>query len=279
MISAKARRLLTLPLFLLLLCLLPGPSPAATLSDLFGKQELDEAERAETIERIQSIQEKLELLQEKLKALERRKAAKEAAERADAAQGVIAATPVEINWSPVDETTTDPGPFGLYTYLLFNGELSDSAAVGILEDFILTIETLPDNDIPATLANRFLVPVEKPQSLVSLGRQPYDFKLNETYLKRLGMTGDLQKGPVLVSSRGPIDPYASGDVPAFLAVSIGHQAPERAAQLAGIWNRQEVDAVSDPEQPISRLFWELIDGAGPIQVVHNQQHVTVTLPD
>ena len=251
----------------------------ATLGDLFGKQEVDEAEREETIERIQSIQEKLELLQEKLRALERRKAAKQAAQRAEEAKDVISATPIQINWTPVDETTTNPGEFGMYTYLLFKGELSNSAAIGILEDFILTIETLPENDIPPVLANRFLVPVEKPQSLVSLGRQPYDFKLNETYLKRLGVPGDLPNGPILVSTKEPIDPYADDDVPLYLAVSLGHQTPERAAELARAWNQQENDPVADAEHPVSKLFWQIIDGAGPTSVQRNQQRITVSLPN
>ena len=56
---------------------------AADLDDLFGKKEIDEEERAETIERIESIQEKLKLLQEKLRALERRKSYREAAQKAE----------------------------------------------------------------------------------------------------------------------------------------------------------------------------------------------------
>lgn len=279
MFTAKTWRLQPLVLIMIVLFTLPTLATAANLGDLFGKKELDEAEREETIERIQSIQEKLELLQDKLRALERRKAAKEAARRAEEAQGAISATPVQINWSAVDETTTDPGEFGIYTYLLFNGELSNSAAVGVLEDFILTIETLPQNDIPPVLANRFLVPVEKPQSLVSLGRQPYDFKLNETYLRRLGIPADLPDGPILVSMSQPLDPYAVDDVPPYLAVSLGQQTPERAAELARIWDQQEKDAVTNPEHPVAGLFWQVIDGAGPTEVRRNQQRITVSLPN
>ena len=279
MFTVKVWRLQPLILIMIVLFTLPTLGTAATLGDLFGKQEVDEAEREETIERIQSIQEKLELLQEKLRALERRKAAKQAAQRAEEAKDVISATPIQINWTPVDETTTNPGEFGMYTYLLFKGELSNSAAIGILEDFILTIETLPENDIPPVLANRFLVPVEKPQSLVSLGRQPYDFKLNETYLKRLGVPGDLPNGPILVSTKEPIDPYADDDVPLYLAVSLGHQTPERAAELARTWNQQENDPVADAEHPVSKLFWQIIDGAGPTMVQRNQQRITVSLPN
>ena len=279
MITAKTRRRRPLVLMITFLFALTNLANAATLGDLFGEKEVDEAERQETIERILSIQEKLELLQEKLRALERRKAAKEAVQTSEAAEGVLPATPVQVNWTPVDESTTTPGEFGLYTYLLFQGDISNSAAVGILEDFILTIETLPGNDIPPALANRFLVPVEKPQSLVSLGRQPYDFKLNETYLRRLGLGGDLPNGPILVSMRQPIDPYATDDVPPFLAVSLGHQTPERTAELAETWNQQEKDPVAVAGHPVAKLFWQVIDGAGPTRVQRNQQRITVSLPN
>jgi hypothetical protein len=167
----------------------------------------------------------------------------------------------------------------LYTYLLFKGDISNSDAVGILEDFILTIETLPGNDIPPVLGNRFLVPVEKPQSLVSLGRQPYDFKLNDTYLRRLGLGAELPNGPILVSMRAPIDPYAADDIPPYLAVSLGHQTPERAAELARTWNQQEKDPVAVAEHPVSGLFWKVIDGVGPTRVERNQQRITVSLPN
>jgi hypothetical protein len=250
----------------------------AGISDMFGKKELDETERKETIERIESIQEKLKLLQDKLRALERRKAAKEAAQRAKDATGAIPAVPVQINWLPVDETMTNPGEFGLYTYLLFKGDLTNTAAVGALEDFILTIETLPGNDIPDSLANRFLVPVEKPQSMVNLGRQPYDFKLNKTYISRLGLQEDLPDGPILVSTREAIDPYGDGNVPAFLAVSFGQQSPQRALTLAKIWHDQEKDSIACKGHPVSELFWNVLNGAGPTQVVNEQQHIQVMLP-
>ena len=279
MFTGKTWRHQPLVLSIILLFALTALANAATLGDLFGEKEIDEAERAETIERIQSIQEKLELLQDKLRALERRKAAKEAAQKADEAKGALPATPVQVNWTPVDESMTNPGEFGLYTYLLFQGDISNSAAVGVLEDFILTIETLPGNDIPPALANRFLVPVEKPQSLVNLGRQPYDFKLNETYLRRLGLGGNLPNGPILVSVREPIDPYATDDVPPFLAVSLGHQTPERTAELAETWNQQEKDPVAVAEHPVAKLFWQVIDGAGPTRVQRNQQRITVALPN
>ena len=260
---------------ILLLSVLPA---FAGVNDLFGKKELDETERQETIERIDSIQEKLKLLQDKLRALERRKAAKTAAQKSEESAGVLSATPVQINWQPIDDSVTNPGEFGLYTYLLFKGDLSDSSAVGALEDFILTIETLPENDIPAGLANRFLVPVEKPQSTINLGRQPYDFKLNEAYLSRLALQDQLSNGPILVSLRQPLDPYGTGQSPAFLAVSFGRQNPQRALELAKIWQNQEKDATSNKSHPISDLFWELIDGAGPTQVVRYQEHILLVLP-
>lgn len=259
----------------LLITILPA---TAGLSDLLGKKELDETERQETIERIDSIQEKLKLLQDKLRALERRKAAKETALKADQVSGSIPAAPVQINWQPIDVETTNPGEFGLYTYLLFKGEMLDNAAVGTLEDFILTIETLPENDIPSGLGNRFLVPVEKPQSMVSLGRQPYDFKLNKVYLDRLQLQDNLPDGPVLVSMRQSLDPFSQDALPAFLAVSVGRQTPQRALELAKIWHSQEKDAITVKDHPVSALFWEVIDGAGPTQVVRYQQRTLVALP-
>ena len=261
------------------LIVLFGAFPAiAGLNNLFDKKKLDETERKETIERIDSIQEKLKLLQDKLRALERRKAAKKAIQQAESSSGALSATPVQINWQAVDTTTSNPGDFGLYTYLLFKGDLSDSPAVGVLEDFILTIETLPANDIPAGLANRFLVPVEKPQSTVNLGRQPYDFRLNKAYLSRLALQNNLNNGPILVSLRQPLDPYGSGDVPAFLAVSFGRQNPQRALELANIWHNQEKDLISGASHPVSELFWELIDGAGPTQVARYQERILISLP-
>lgn len=269
----QARILLTG--FFLLLSFVPA---VAGLSDLLGKKELDETERKETIERIESIQEKLKLLQDKLRVMERRKAAKEAAQKTKGTTGSISATPVQVNWLPIDETTTDPGEFGLYTYLLFKGELSDGSAVGTLEDFILTIETLAENDVPAGQANRFLVPVERPQSMVNLGRQPYDFKLNKAYLQRLQLQDKLPNGPILVSLREPIDPYGIGAIPAFLAVSLGRQTPQRALELARIWHKQEIDALADKDHPVSELFWEIIDGAGQTQVSSYQQRILIGLP-
>ncbi len=257
-------------------CLLAATPALALLENLLGKPEVNEAERRETIERIEGIQEKLQLLQEKLKALERRKAASKAAELAGS--GKLPVDPVHINWTPVDATTIAPGDFGHYTYLLFMGEMTDAAAIGALEDFILTIETLPASDIPATLGNRFLVPVEKPQSTVNLGRQPYDFTLNDAYLRRLGLGSDLAKGPVLVTADQPIDPYGVGAVPAFLAVGLGRQTPQQALALAKIWHRQEKEAIAPSGHPSSALFWQLLEGSGPVQVERSGGHLQVLLP-
>jgi hypothetical protein len=267
-----------LALLAILLTVTPALASAASLNDLLGKQELDETERQETIQRIESIQEKLRLLQEKLRVLERRKAEEEAARAGSEAPGAAPAPAGQVNWLPVDETAADPGDFGIYTYLLFIGDVSDTPAVGALEDFILTIETLPANENPAGLANRFLVPVEKPQSLVRLGRQPYDFRLNEAYLRRLQLQKELPDGPVLVSTSEPLDPFGTGKVPAYLAVSLGRQAPQRALALARIWHRQEKSATVGDSPPASELFWAVVDGAGPTQVTRYQQRILVTLP-
>lgn len=267
-----------LALLAILLFMTPALAHAAGLNDLLGKQELDETERQETIQRIESIQEKLKLLQEKLRVLESRKMEQAGTQPGGDGSGSAAVSPVQVNWLPIDETTTAPGDFGIYTYLLFKGDLSNTPAVGVLEDFILTIETLPASQNPPTLANRFLVPVEKPQSLVQLGRQAYDFKLNEAYLRRLELQDQLPDGPVLVSTSEPLDPFGSGTVPSFLAVSLGRQTPERALVLARIWHNQEKPAPKDDGPPVAGLFWEVIDGAGPTLVTRYQQRTLVTLP-
>jgi len=267
-----------LALLAILLVLTPALANAANLNDLFGKKELDESERQETIQRIESIQEKLKLLQEKLRVLERRKAGTDAPQTSGDGSGAVSATPAQVNWLPIDETTAAPGDFGIYTYLLFKGDVTDTPAVGVLEDFILTIETLPANEFPPALANRFLVPVEKPQSLVRLRRQPYDFKLNEAYLRRLELQEKLPDGPVLVSTSKPLDPFGSDKLPAFLAVSLGRQTPERALALARIWHNQEKEIMAGSAPPVSELFWDIIDGAGPTLVTRYQQRILVTLP-
>lgn len=276
MFIKHGRLTISLTLFILLVGLFAATPSLALLDNLLGKQEVDETERRETIERIQGIQEKLQLLQEKLRVLERRKAASKAAEISES--GAIPTVPVQTNWVPVEETTVDQGDFGIYTYLLFQGDMSDSAAVGALEDFILTIETLPANDIPASLGNRFLVPVEKPQSMVNLGRQPYDFALNDAFLRRLGLGEDLASGPVLVSSNRPIDPYGIGAPPAFLAVGFGRQAPQRTLALAKTWHRQEKEAIAPAGHPVATLFWQLLEDSGPVQVVRSGSRLQVALP-
>lgn len=274
--KAACRRRVAL-LAILLICL-PSLVSAFDLNDLLGKKELDESERQETIKRIETIQEKLKLLQEKLRVLERRKAESEGVQVGGEDSETASQAGGRTNWLPVDKTHTVPGEFGLYTYLLFKGQVSDVPAVGTLEDFILTIETLPASQPPAELANRFLVPVEQPQSLVNLGRRPYDFKLNEAFLKRLQLQDKLPDGPILVTSSEPLDPYGDGQLPTFLAVSLGRQTPERALELARIWNRQEKDPSVSESPVVAKLFWDVIDGAGPTQVTRFQQRILVELP-
>ncbi len=274
----KVLRLQTFLLLVVFLLLTAVISHAAGLNALVGKEEINEEERAETIEKIHGIQEKLKLLQDKLRVLERRKAAEEAAIRAEKAGSNIPGTPVQINWVAISETTVHPGEYGLYTYLLFNGKQDDFTSIGLLEDFILTIETLPAHDIPSGLANQFLVPVEKPQSMINLGRQPYDFRLNQAFMDRLGIKSELPKGPVLVSSSEPVDPYGTGAPADYVAIGMGKQSPERSAALAGIWHKQEKKATLSTEHAVTELFWQLIDGIGPVQVTRNKHNVTVALP-
>lgn len=259
------------------LVLISNVPAAAGLNDLFGKKEIDESERAETIDKIQSIQEKLQLLQEKLRVLERRKAYKEAAQQAEK-MGTADIPNVQINWLGVDEATFNPVDAGVYTYLLFNGELTDTAAVGALEDFILTIETLPANELPVSQANRFLLPVEPAQSSISLGRQPYDFDLNEAYLRRLMLSNTLPNGPILVSTKQALDPYGSDQLPVTLAIALGHQSPQRSLELAKIWHQHESKMANDDNAQVSELFWKLIEDAGPTSVTRQGNKIQVELP-
>jgi hypothetical protein len=278
MLFTKFMRHQTCLCFIVLLFSMPALSSATGLNDLLGKKEINEDERKETIEKIQSIEQKLKLLQDKLRVLERRKAAKAAAQRAEELGHKFSDTPAQVNWVAVDETTVALGDYGLYTYLLFNGNQENSDFIGLLEDFILTIETLPVHDIPSSLANQFLIPVEKPQSMINLGRQPYDFKLNQAYLKRLGIVDELPTGPILVSSREPVDPYGTGDITDFIAVGLGKQAPARSAELASLWHQQEKNVAENSDHEIAGLFWQLIYGIGPVQVSRNKQHISVSLP-
>lgn len=276
--SSQFRRSRTLLAITLLLSLLFA-TPSFALLGLFEKKEMSAEEKQETIENIQSIQEKLKLLQEKLRALERRKAMKQAAEQVAAADERLTAGPDQVNWLPIDNTVGTPGDFGTYTYLLFHGDIEDMEAVGALEDFILTIETLPEVETPPSLANRFLVPVETPQSTIDLGRQPYDFKLNDAYLQRLGLDDPLSKGPVLVSLAEPLDPYGIEPPPAFLAVSLGHQVPIQSKHLATLWHNYEKDAVAPVNHKLENLFWQLLDGQFQARVSRNGDQLVVVLPE
>lgn len=249
MITLKSTARVT---FFLIILLMTGTSQSMAL-DLFKKKPVNEKERIETIERIQDVQEKLKLLQDKLRALERRKAAKEGA--------VDGASPRAENWQAVDEATSNPGDFGVYSYLLFSGEIDNTAAVGTLEDLILTIETLPESDVPAGLGNRFLVPVEQPQSTINLGRQPYSYALSGTYLKSLGLD-KLSPGPVLVSANTPIDPYAATEQPPVLVVNLAGLTPATVKQLLQRWHQYESSVVATSGHPLSGLFMTLLQGAG-----------------
>jgi hypothetical protein len=102
--------------------------------------------------------------------------------------------------------------------------------------------------------------------------------LNEVYLSRLKLQDNLPDGPILVSLREPLDPYGLYDVPTFIAVSFGHQTPQRALQLAKVWHQQEKNSMTVEAHPVSTLFWELINGAGPIQVERDQKRTIVALP-
>ncbi len=254
-----SRHALTTILLAVLLCA-PAP-PALAILGLFEGQPASEQERLETLERIQDVQEKLQRLQEKLQALERRKAT--AAQGDDASDPATVAGPA--NWQPLDETVSNPGQFGVYTYLLFHGNLEDTAAVGVLEDLILTIETLPTTTVADRLGNRFLVPVEQPQSSIELGRQPYDFKLSAAYLQRFGL--DLaHKGPVLVSSTKPIDPYGPEVTADFLVVNPGRLNPEATRALLVHWHQYERSLTPSGGHALAGIFADLLDGAGPTLV-------------
>jgi hypothetical protein len=113
--------------------------------------------------------------------------------------------------------------------------------------------------------------------MINLGRQPYDFRLNQDYLDKFGITGGLPPGPVLVSSREPVDPYGAGEVPDYIAFGLGKQPPEKSASLAGFWHKQKKEAMVSSEHAVAELFWQLINGIGPVRVIRNNQNVTVAL--
>ena len=239
--------------FFLIVLLLAGATQSMAL-DLFKKKPVNEKERVETIERIQDVQEKLKLLQDKLRALERRKAAKEGA-----TDGAVASA---TNWQPVDEATVNPGEYGVYSYLLYSGGFDNPQGVGVLEDLILTIETLPETSVPASMGNRFLVPVEQPQSSINLGRQPYNYKLSSTYLKSLKLDA-FSSGPVLVAAAAPIDPYAIAEQPPVLVVNLAGLAPATAKQLLQRWHLYETSMIATSGHPMSDLFMTLLQDSGP----------------
>lgn len=255
---------------LLLTLLLISSGPALAALGLFEHEPVNEKDRQQTIERIQQVQEKLKLLQEKLKAIERRKEVK----GTDGVEPSTSSATAPENWQAINEAAYNPGDFGVYTYLLFTGDREDSAAVGALEDLILTIETLPATDIPASVGNRFLVPVELPQSNVDLGRQPYNYKLNAAYLQRFGL--DLPgNGPVLISTVLPVDPYGTTKPPAFLAVTFGQQTPIQTQALLERWHQYEMPRMATEDHPLAGLFLSLLNEAGTTRVEHANQRLLI----
>lgn len=262
-----------LPIAFIGLCLAIGllfpAAPAEAVLGLFEDQVVTEEDRAETVERIQDVQEKLKLLQEKLRVLEQRKAAEETGET-----GVAVGKSQEVNWQEVNETLIDPGPFGVYTYLLFAGDPEDRQAVGTLEDVILTIETLAKSQVPTTLRNRFLVPLEQPMSSVDLGRQPYDFDLSQAYLHRFGLT-DAGTGPLLISSPDPVDPYATGELPPSLTVFPGQRTSTSLQSLLQNWHQYEQIPSHVGIHPLGDLFLALLKNAGPTQVNHADERLVI----
>ena len=255
---------------LVLTLLLISSGPALAAISLFENKPVSEKDRQQTIERIQQVQEKLKLLQEKLKAIERRKESK----GTDKAEPSTLTTTAPENWQAIDVAAYNPGDYGVYTYLLFVGDSEDPAAVGALEDLILTIETLPATEVPASFGNRFLVPVEVPQSNVDLGRQPYDYKLNAAYLQRFGL--DLPgNGPVLISTVLPVDPYGTTKAPAFLAVTFGQQTPVRTQALLERWHQYEMPGTTSEDHPLAGLFLSLLNEAGPTRVEHANQRLLI----
>lgn len=242
---------------------------ALAVPTLFENKSGTEQEQVETRERIQDIQEKLKLLQEKLQVLERRKAA----QQTETDETLGPDVPSAANWQPIDETVVNPGEFGVYTYLLFVGDLEDTTAVGALEDLLLTIETLPlAEETPTKLGNRFLVPVELPQSAVRLGRGPYDFKLSEAYLRRFGLEFD-RKGPVLVSSAKPVDPYGSDTLPEFMVVNPGLLGPQQIRLLLNNWHRHETSVVNSNAHALAGLLVDLLHDTGPALVERSESRL------
>lgn len=269
-------RYLPLPIVGLLLVVLPLPALAFDFIGLFkSKPPMVEDEREETIVQIREAQDQLMLLQYKLRTLEKQKVQKEAAGRQGKAPQAQSGTG-ESNLQEVDQQHLNPGLAGVYTYLLYNGEETDTATPENLEDLILAIEKLPENTDPPVIGNRFLRPVIAQQSLVVLARRPYDFKLARTYLERLGL-GSLPDGPVLVSLTEPLDPYGKEMLPPFLAVALGNHELRRSIALAKVWHGYEKPPLPSTGHPLNDLFWQLVDGAGPIRVIRNGSRLLIDL--
>lgn len=234
----------------------PKPLPAAD-------------ERKETIDQIREAQNRLRLLQDKLRSLEKRRAAQAGALPAETADG-------EINWQAIDQANLNPGEYGLYTYLLYAGDGTDRSSREDLEDLILTIESLPENQGPAIIGNRFLVPIALRQTTVILARQPYDFNLSRACLEHLGLLG-LPEGPVLVSLNEPLDPFGRKMAPPFLAVAFGRQDPQWVQTLSRLWHGYEKSPLPATGHPLADLFWQLIDGTGPSKITRKGGKLLIDL--
>jgi len=258
------------------LAVLPLPALAFDFTGLFkSKPPAVEDERQETLAQIREAQDQLMLLQYKLRTLDKRKAKDEAAaQRGKGSQAQSGAG--ESNWQEVDQQHLKPGLAGVYTYLLYEGGENGAAVPDNLEDLILTIEKLPANADPPVIGNRFLLPVAPQQSMVVLARRPYDFKLSHAYLERLEL-GNLPDGPVLVSLAEPLDPFGLEPVPPFLAVALGHQELRRSIALAKVWHGYEKSPLPSVGHPLNDLFWQLVDGAGPIRVTRNGSRLLINL--
>jgi len=267
-------RTFILTAIILLLALPLRPARALDFTGMFKpKPPLAEDERKETIERIREGQDRLKLLQDKLRSLEKRRALEATAQTGGVAPEAVAG---EINWQAIDQATTNPGEFGLYTYLLFAGSETDRSALESLKDLILTIEALPETTEPASIGNRFLVPIAPQQTTVILARRPYDFKLSRSYLERLGLTC-LPDGPVLVSLTEPLDPRGLERVPPFLAVALGRQDPQRSLMLSRIWHGYEKSPLPTSGHPLAELFWQLVDGTGSTKITRNGDMLLIDL--
>ncbi|NJC87610.1 MAG: hypothetical protein FIB02_03620 [Desulfuromonas sp.] len=268
------RLIRSLLIFILLASILPAQAMGLDFGGIFAPKPPPAAdERKETGERIREAQEQLQLLQDKLRALNKRRAAETAAQPGAIANATGAG---ETNWQAIDQANLNPGELGLYTYLLYAGDGTKPSVREELEELLLTIEALPERTEPASIGNRFLVPIAPRQTTVILARRPYDFKLSRTCLERLGLTG-LPDGPVLVSLNEPLDPFRRDMAPPFLAVALGRQDPQWSLVLFRIWHGYEKSPLPATGHPLADLFWQLIDGTGSTNITRNGGKLLIDL--